>query len=250
MKYMLRQVKSMDSTLPKDYNPTTTAATSSSITKRSKVAKATPSKPKPVSLTSRNENGEVVTAEDMDVALLVLYGHILYSGNSFYPALNYFLRAYALDPENPSILLSIALCYIHHALKRQADNRHYLILQGFSFMSLYRNAREKKKTVHDADDDKTENSSLIVERQEVQFNYGRVYHSLGLLHQAVSCYERALEMGDQISASQEKGKSREGDQNKFVEDFSPEAALALQNIYALNGDFAGARRVTERYLVI
>lgn len=223
------------------------------------------------SLTTRGENGEPMKAEDMDVALLVLYGHILYSGNSFYPALNYYFRAYSLDPENPGILLPIALCYIHHALKRQADNRHYLIIQGLSFMSLYRKARcpdeGSPDTMKDIKKNAQEHLYSLSKLQEVEFNYGRVYHSLGLLHQAVPCYERALELGDQIEvlrrdqdsgSRKRKRDSLDGEENVdmnsqddiIAENFSPEAAVALQNIYALSGNIAGAQKVTEKYLII
>lgn len=188
------------------------------------------------SLTTRDENGELIRAESMDVALLVLYGHILYSGNSFLPALNYYFRAHALDKNNPSILLSIGLCYIHHAMKRQSENRHYMIFQGLSFMTLYRESRERE-------------GALLVELQEVQVNFGRLYHSLGLLHQATIAYERALEMGQQIQADAASRKAA-GESTGFVEDFSTEAAVALQNIYALSGDTLGAREVTEKYLVV
>jgi general transcription factor 3C polypeptide 3 (transcription factor C subunit 4) len=271
MKFMLRQVKAMDSTLPEDHYLMKATTSKSVITRKSTAMATRNSKnpPKTVSLTTRHDNGELIPAEDMDVALLVLYGHILYSGNSFYPALNYYFRAYALDPENPGILLPIALCYIHHALKRQADNRHYLILQGLSFMSLYRKVRCQKKVDQDVNKDANEQTqtdiSLLSERQEVEFNYGRVYHSLGLLHQAIPCYERALELGDQIQSSRkdknadskDKGKAPdhgekedEKPEDVLVEDFSPEAAVALQNIYALNGNIKGAREVTEKYLII
>lgn len=271
MKFMLRQVKAMDSTLPKDHY-LMKVSTSKPVVIRQATAKATrgpKNPPKHVSLTTRHDNGELIPAEDMDVALLVLYGHILYSGNSFYPALNYYYRAYALDPENPGILLPIALCYIHHSLKRQADNRHYLILQGLSFMSLYRKVRCEKKIVHEVNKDANEkiqtDVTLLSERQEVEYNYGRVYHSLGLLHQAIPCYERVLELGNQIQSphkdssvgGEDKGKAVDHGEKKdekpedmLVEDFSPEAAVALQNIYALNGNLAGAREVTEKYLII
>lgn len=268
---MLRQVKAMDSTLPEDHHLMKASTTKSLITRQTtaKVTRGSKNPPKQVSLTTRHDNGDLIMARDMDVALLVLYGHILYSGNSFYPALNYYYRAYALDPENPGILLPIALCYIHHALKRQADNRHYLILQGLSFMSLYRKVRCQKKIDQDIKDDVLENIttdvSSLSECQEVEYNYGRLYHSLGLVHQAVPCYERALELGDRIKSAQRNKKAASKDKGKavgrgekkdekpediIVEDFSPEAAVALQNIYALSGNAAGAREVTEKYLII
>jgi general transcription factor 3C polypeptide 3 (transcription factor C subunit 4) len=220
MKFMLRQIKAMDYALPDD-----------------------PSRPKPTqrarksiyqerALLSRDE-GESTPSEGLDVALLVLYGHILYSGNSFYSALNYFFRAYARDDQNPAILLSIALCYIHQSLKRQSENRHYLIMQGLSFMHEYRRSRSRE-------------GALLQERQEMEFNFARVWHSLGLVHLAVEGYQRTLSLGELIQADSQRKSAEQA----FVEDFSTEAAMALQTIYALNGDPVAAREVTEKWLVI
>ena len=245
MKFMLRQIKAMDYTLPEN-----TAEVRQGKAVRESIYQER------ASLSTKDEAGEAIPAEEMDVALLVLYGHILYSGSSFYPALNYFFRAYALDPQNPAVLVSIALCYIHHSFKRQSENRHYLIMQGLSFMHEYRRVREKEGT-------------LLQEKQEMEFNFARVWHTLGLAHLAVEGYQRALKLGEKIQTKHihpvtEDGQGQ-GDlamrddtnhrhhqqySNTLVEDFSREAAVALQGIYALSGDFASARDVTFKWLVI
>lgn len=243
MKFMLRQIKAMDFSLPEH------------------VTQSRPIRPSAyherASLSTRNELGQEIPAEEMDVALLVLYGHILYSGSSFYPALNYFFRAYALDPQNPAVLLSIALCYIHQSLKRQSENRHYLIMQGLSFMHEYRRVREKP-------------GALLIERQEMEFNFARTFHMLGLAHLTCDGYQRVLELGEQIQrealaqlTQEEVPKANENGHDVvmggtelpsaapvFVEDFSREAAVALQSIYALGGDLRAAKEVTEKWLVI
>ncbi|KXG53519.1 Tetratricopeptide-like helical [Penicillium griseofulvum] len=240
MKFMLRQVKAIDFTVPQD----TPRPIRQSVWKE----RAT--------LSTRDEAGEPITAKELDIALLVLYGHMLYSGNSFYPALNYFFRAYALDDQNPAVLLSIGLSFIHHSLKRQSENRHYLIMQGLSFMHEYRLVREKPGT-------------LLAEKQEMEFNFARVYHSLGLAHLAVEGYDRVLKLGEQIQ-QEAKQKSLEeptsttdgadvvmGDvgqpqpiRQRFIEDFSPEAAYALQCIHVLSGNAKAAKAVSEKWLVI
>ncbi|CRL23323.1 Tetratricopeptide-like helical [Penicillium camemberti] len=244
MKFMLRQIKAIDFTMPQD----TPRPVRHSVWKE----RAT--------LSTRDEAGEPITAKSLDIALLVLYGHMLYSGNSFYPALNYFFRAYALDDQNPAVLLSIALSFIHHSLKRQSENRHYLIMQGLSFMHEYRLVREKPGT-------------LLPEKQEMEFNFARVWHSLGLAHLAIDGYDRVLKLGEQIQ-EQAKQKSLQaptsttagagvvmGDDGKpqetssptgqpCVEDFSREAAYALQCIHVLSGNSDTAKAVTEKWLVI
>ncbi|PWY82837.1 RNA polymerase III transcription factor TFIIIC subunit Tfc4 [Aspergillus heteromorphus CBS 117.55] len=239
MKFMLRQIKAIDFTLPDNH----TGARPSKLVRESVYKER-------ASLSTRDEvTGEAIPADEMDVALLVLYGHILYSGNSFYPALNYLFRAYALDDQNPAVLLSIALCYIHHSFKRQSENRHYLIMQGLSFMHEYRRVRERPGT-------------LLAEQQEMEFNFARVWHSLGIAHLAKEGYHRVLQLGEQIQA-QSQPQSADGsdvimtdDDDAadapvlFVEDFSREAAVALQIIYAVNGDYQSAHRVTSKWLVI
>jgi len=167
-------------------------------------------------------------AEDMDVALLMLYGHILYAGTSYAYALNYFFRAYALDPSNPMINLSLALGYIHYSLKRQSENRHYIMIQGFSFLFTYYDIRH---------------ASLVPsEKQEANYNVARAYHILGLTHLAIPYYERCLALREDVR----RAASEEG----ATEDFSREAAMALQGIWATSGNVEMAREVTERWLVI
>lgn len=227
IKFMLRQVKAVDYSIPDqpstDANPRLTF-----FAERA-------------SLSTKDESGNPIPAENMDVALLVLYGHILYAGNSFTNALNYFFRAYALDPENPVVLLSIGLSYIHHSLKRQSDNRHYLIVQGLSFMQEYRKVRGA--------------SSVPQERQEVEFNFARVWHMLGLAHLAIRAYERCLELGGEIQAARERQEQLQKAAGKYasgvyVEDYTREAAYALQCLYSFGGEMEMAKRVTEKWLVI
>lgn len=246
MKFMLRQIKAMDFTLPE-------------INDRPQPIRPSIWKER-AALSTRDGAGEPIPAEELDAALLVLYGHILYSGGSFYPALNYFFRAFALDDQNPAVLLSIGLCFINHSFKRQSENRHYLIMQGLSFMHEYRRVREKPGT-------------LLEERQEMEFNFARVWHGLALAHLAIEGYEQVLEIGAQIQGqiSQrltetsttspggtdvvmgETGHTSKAPAQKsqrFVEDFSREAAFALQSLYVLGGDAKNAKAITDKWLVI
>ncbi|KAI1942976.1 transcription factor TFIIIC subunit tfc4 [Ophidiomyces ophidiicola] len=229
MKFMLRQVKAIDYTIPED--------------------NSTPKADRPLptffaeraSLSTKDEFGNPMAAEEMDVALLVLYGHILYAGNSFTNALNYFFRAYALDPDNPAVLLSIALSYIHHSLKRQSDNRHYLIMQGLSFMQEYQKIRSL--------------SSVPQERQEVEFNFARIWYMLGLAHLAIEGFERCLSLSEEVQAENTKQKllrkhDRDNGIHVYGEDYTREAAYALQCLYTFGGNTEMATKVTEKWLVL
>ena len=139
--------------------------------------------------------------------------------------LDYFLRAFALDPENAVIKLSLGLGYIHHAFRRQADNRHQLLTQGIALLLEY---HEDRKQVG--------NKS---EQQESWYNLGRAYHLVGLSHLAVPYYEKCLELGLNM---------KNIDDMQGGQDFSVEAALALQGIWAASGDMQRAEAVTRRWL--
>ncbi|EFR04389.1 hypothetical protein MGYG_07396 [Nannizzia gypsea CBS 118893] len=232
MKFMLRQVKAVDYSLPPDPLSPFKRSPESVFQERA-------------SLTTKDAEGEFIPAEEMDVALLVLYGHILYAGNSFTNALNYFFRAYALDPENPAILLSIGLSYINHSLKRQSDNRHYLVMEGLAFMQEYRRIRSQ--------------SSILQEKQEVEFNFARVWQLLGIGHLAVEGYQKCLEIGEEIELERQKVRNIDGGGGTpacrqggeaWLEDFSRQAAYALQCLYSQSGEKELCKRITEQWLVI
>ncbi|KAL2753820.1 hypothetical protein ACRALDRAFT_1064970 [Sodiomyces alcalophilus JCM 7366] len=115
---------------------------------------------------------------NLDVCLLTLYGHILFTSTSYTFALNYFLRARSLDPGNPMVNLSVGLGYVHHGLKRQSENRQYLIMQGLSCIFEYLCCR---------------NAGTQGERVEACYVTARVFHILGLQHLANGWYNRVFE---------------------------------------------------------
>ena len=124
------------------------------------------------------------------------------------------------------IKLSLALAYLQHAIKRQSENRHYLINKGFTFLHAYYDIRQV--------------SHVVSERQEGEFNVARAYHMLGLTHLAVPYYERCIayrRFDGNLCSNQE-------------ESFSQEASIALQHIWATNGEASKATYITCRYLLI
>lgn len=188
-----------------------------------------------------DENGQLIINDDLDIALLMSYGHILYAASSYIYAMSkslrrcddmqqltrstdYFLRALALDPESPMINLSVGLAYVHYALRRQAENRQHLILQGMTFMLNYYNSRKT--------------STKTEERQEAHYNMARVYHMLGLTNLAVPFY-------DQVFKEIESGGRASG-----RDDLVTDAAYNLQSIYAMSGNEELANAITRKWLVI
>ncbi|KAL9098728.1 MAG: hypothetical protein Q9163_005663 [Psora crenata] len=142
------------------------------------------------SFTAKDSIRSPIVAENIDVSLLMLYGHILYAGKSYPYAVNYFLRALASDPSNPIIKLSLALGYIHWAFKRQAQNRHQILMQGFAFLMEYYDSRQE--------------SGNCSQKQEAEYNVGRAYHLLGLINLAIPYYERCLALGDAVEQEYEQ----------------------------------------------
>ncbi|KAL8797603.1 MAG: hypothetical protein Q9182_007190 [Xanthomendoza sp. 2 TL-2023] len=178
------------------------------------------------SYTTRDHEDNAIKAGEMDLALVMLYGYILYLGRSYSSALNYFFRAYALAPRNPTINLSLALAYVQHAVKRQSDNRHYLVTQGLTFLFRYHELRVK--------------SQVTLEQQEAEYNVGRTYHMLGLTHLAIPYYERCIALTANL---------RRAGPGQW-EDFTIEAAFALRNIWAADEQMTKAVDITRQHLVI
>ncbi|KAH8653483.1 hypothetical protein BX600DRAFT_526676 [Xylariales sp. PMI_506] len=180
---------------------------------------------------------------ELDVQLLMLYGHILFVSNSFTFALNYFVRARALDPDNLMVNISIGQAYLHYALKRQAENRQHFIAQGFAFLHRYYDAKLAAA------------GPSSQQRQEAHYNLARSYHAVGLAHLAAEYYRRVFrevetdtsnrdETAALVTKRQARGP-RGGD-----DDLVREAAYNLQMCCLVGGDIEGVRELGERWLVM
>lgn len=86
------------------------------------------------------------------------------------------------------INLSLGLAYVHYALKRQASNRQFLILQGLTFMSKYIEVSQE--------------SDHVPSMAEMYYNIGRLHHLLGISSLAMKYYNQAIEYVDQSSHGQ------------------------------------------------
>lgn len=79
-KYLLRQLKAIDFPLVSESQKRTFPAGKAGYT-------------------SKDKSGKAIVATDMDVALLMLYGQILYCGRSFAPALS---KPFSCDDPQPT----------------------------------------------------------------------------------------------------------------------------------------------------
>ncbi|KAK7990955.1 RNA polymerase III transcription factor tfiiic [Apiospora arundinis] len=174
--------------------------------------------------------------KELDATLLMMYGHILFVSNSFTYALNYFDRARAREPDNPMVNVSIGLAYLHYSLKRQAENRQYLIIQAMTFLRKYYDHRLRE-------------SSSPVQRQEAHYNLGRSYHQLGLTHLALKYYKLVLqEMAANGGGSSEENGDLDG--RRKMENLAQEAAFNIQNCCLIGGDMMAARAMAGRHLTL
>jgi general transcription factor 3C polypeptide 3 (transcription factor C subunit 4) len=173
---------------------------------------------------------------EMSPALLTTYAHVLAAGGAYPSALNYYFRAWTLQPDDPSLNLSIASAYIHHGMKRQSENRQYLVQQGLAFLLRYRRARGSE-------------DAPAIHAQEAEFNVGRMMSLLGLQHLAIECFERCLDLSSKVHAEAEL-REASGEEDLVREDFASQAAFSLQNIAAIAGDVDQARKITKEWLVI
>lgn len=214
-KYILRQIKAMDRTLlPPEIAESALGTWDHALPR---------------------EEGQGPRHEALDVALLMLYGHILLTSTSYTYALNYFLRAAALDPGNPMVNLSTGIAYVHYAMKRQAENRQFILVQGMHFMFLYYDARVR--------------SADVVERLEAHYNVARCYHLLGIYHLAAEFYGRALGEAKEYQEGGGDGDGN-GDEKPLLRDFVYESAVNMRTYSLTNGDFESARALTETWLVL
>lgn len=134
--------------------------------------------------------------------------------------LDYFIRVYGQCPQDPMLLFSMGLSYLHRSMQRQSDNRHLQIMQALTMLYRYHDLRTA--------------SGLPGHVQEAEYNLGRALHQLGLSHAALPFYERALAVKNVDS--------------KF--DLTMTIAYNLQLLYILAGDTVQARVITDRYLCI
>ena len=118
--------------------------------------------------------------------------------------------------------MNIGLAYVHHSLKRQADNRQFMILQGLTFLFDYYNSRQQ--------------SSIVEERQEAHCNLARVYHMLGISHLAIKYYLRVLNEAKVHHSSRE--------------DITIDTAHNLKILCMITGNKRLANVIARQWLVI
>lgn len=271
-KFLLRQIKTMDYALLSDEQRTRFNFTEGEVYSYHKSGEGKKSQ----SAGARIGNPKGLTG--LDPLPVYLYGEILGAGkgSSWQNSLYYFLRAQAIKPNEPLVLLSISVAYLVGATKRHVENRHQYVVQALAFLGEYKRFRMEdietaaRQNYTAADVVARRKTRLTHQRRmETTFNEARAWHFLGLLHLCIPAYEEVLAMRDLSDWKCEAGPTIGGTisvdatgQEHCIRmginggldlleepDYKREAAFALQQIYALQGHMALARELGEKYLV-
>lgn len=155
--------------------------------------------------------------------LLYIYACLLGSNRSYSSPIVYLTRVYREYYNDPTICLSLGLAHVHRSMQRNSSNRHIQVLQGLSYLMEYREARLKGATVY--------------EKQEIEYNFGRLFHMIGLPSLAVKHYENVLGYHDELA-----------DDPNY--DMLVEAAYNLSLIYTLSGNSEKTLILYTKYLTI
>ena len=155
--------------------------------------------------------------------LLYVYANLLGGSRSYVSSIVYLNRAYKEYKQDPMICIVLGLAHVHRSMQRLSNNRHIQLLQGISYILEYKSHREK--------------DASPFELQEIEYNFGRLFHMIGLTSAAIHHYEKVLKYHDKLK--------------KYSQyDLLVEAAYNLSLIYNINGNSMLAREITEKYLVI
>ncbi|CAA7263975.1 unnamed protein product [Cyclocybe aegerita] len=172
----------------------------------------------PSTSTSHDKSGLPPIPTKENAVVVTIYGQICIAAKSYQSAIFYLLHAYDYHSDDPVICLCLAIASVGRAMQRQSDNRHHLVVQAMAFLTKYRRLR----------------GSTVPEVREVEYNFARTFHQLGLYSHAVKHYERVLEMADKA-----------GDDL-----FAREAAYNLSLIFVITGAVPFADALYRRWLSI
>ncbi|EFJ04351.1 hypothetical protein SELMODRAFT_432497 [Selaginella moellendorffii] len=107
------------------------------------------------------------------VPAMIICGHQFAMISQSQGALREYLQAYKQQPEDPFINLCVGVSFINLSQGFRLSNRNQCVLQGFAFLYKYQR--------------------LSNHNQESNYNIARAYHCVGLVHLAVTYYEKVLQ---------------------------------------------------------
>lgn len=154
----------------------------------------------------------------------------------------------------PLPALCAATSLLQIAVDKHVADRHHAVVRAFAFLCEYRRLRDAG--AREASpccwwvmriEDEVETLCFSLVPQEVEYNFGRAFHQLGLLHLAVKHYRRAL------GISQKGLGGGDGWAPLPYESVTSTQRLAAHNlalIYRNSGAAALARSLRRRFITI
>lgn len=121
----------------------------------------------------------------------------------------------------PLVALLLSIIYAQIASQKYSSRKQYLILQAISFIERYQELREPEAL------------------NEIYYNFGRLYHQIGILHIAKSYYEKALTVTNSLI-----------EKYPHYLDLKMEIAFNLHLIYKASGNRMMARKCIRDNIVI
>ncbi|TPX37605.1 hypothetical protein SmJEL517_g00634 [Synchytrium microbalum] len=147
---------------------------------------------------------------DINIMMLVLYGHVSNCARNFDQAIWYFRRALQQVPEDPFVHLSLGIAFLHKGHQRKTEEKHKAFTCIFKYYEL------------------SEQSA------EAAYNVARALHQCGLRELALDYYNHVL------SAPAELGK----------QNLKREAAYNVHLLLMERGDSKEAFNVLREYIQI
>lgn len=148
------------------------------------------------------------------VQAIILYGHLQIQCGQTRRAVKPYYYAYLQEQDNPFTCLYVGISCIGISMNKNNENRHRIVLLGFSFMLKY--------------------LELSKHNAEANYNVGRAFHQLGLTHHAIQYYYNVLNDVKIYS--------------KSSRDYKKPAAYNLSLIFKASGANDLARQLVHQYL--
>ncbi|KZV90252.1 TPR-like protein [Exidia glandulosa HHB12029] len=152
-----------------------------------------------------------------NAAAWTIFAQTFLPAKSYQSATFYMMHAFELYPKDPVVCLTLAITCLGRAMQRQADNRHYMIVQAMAFLTKYKALRGP------------------THREEADYNLGRAFQQLGLFTEAVQVYERVLAAVEKLL--QDIGVARE-------------TAYNMSLIYNSTGAIPLAQQLYQKWLTV
>ncbi len=199
------------------------------------------------------------------VPLHVLSGNAFSLSRNYQMALDRFLSAYRLQPDEPLVSLASAAVLARVVAHRKVVDRHGCLVRSLAFLERYATLRraqppedpdvgvaaEAEAAGGGQEEEEEEGEAAAARRaaaklameQEVVYNTARALHQAGLGHAAVHLYEDCLAFYEQHRGEMDGAVGGKGH-------VTMEAAYNLVALYQAAGSRDLARIVAERYLTV